>query len=506
MKKLHTTKLLALIFAAFLINSFIMDAQVPDTGIFALHDDIGETGIPGNALYSPEKQNYSITGSGENVWFGEDAFHFAWRGASGNFILRARIKFEGEGQHSHRKAGWMLRENKTAGSPHFSAVVHGDGLTSLQYREEQDGETREMQSEVKSPDIIQLERRGNTLLMSVARYGEPFSTIKIEAAGLKNAVMAGLFVCSHDSSTTETVTFSNVRFVKPAPADLVPYQEYLGSHLEVLEMSTGQRKIVYTSPISIQAPNWTPDNKYLIYNSEGRLFRIPPHGGIPQPVNTGFATSNNNDHVLTFDGKMIGISHHSLEDNGNSVIYRLPVEGGTPQRITARSPSYLHGWSPDNKYVIYTGERNGQYDIYKIPAEGGREIQLTNQKTLDDGSEYSPDGKYIYFNSARTGTMQLWRMHPDGSEQEQLTFDRYNDWFPHVSPDGKEIVFISYGPEVDAGDHPFYKHVYLRRMPVDGGDPEIVAYLYGGQGTINVPSWSPDGKYISFVSNSGVWW
>jgi Tol biopolymer transport system component len=102
--------------------------------------------------------------------------------------------------------------------------------------------------------------------------------------------------------------------------------------------------------------------------------------------------------------------------------------------------------------------------------------------------------------------MQLWRMRPDGSEQEQLTFDRYNDWFPHISPDGKEIVFISYGPEVDAGDHPFYKHVYLRRMPIDGGDPEIIAYLYGGQGTINVPSWSPCGRYISFVSNSGVWW
>ncbi|RCW31349.1 uncharacterized protein DUF5050 [Marinilabilia salmonicolor] len=484
----------------------MLAAQTPDTGIFNEHNDIGETGIQGNALYNPENQTYTISGSGENIWFDEDAFHFAWREISGDFILRARMKFEGEGNHSHRKMGWMLREDKTTGSPHYSAVVHGDGLTSLQYREKENGETLEMSSETEAPDIVQLERRGGTLIMSVAKYGEPFSSVSIKADSLSDKLMAGLFVCSHDSTTIEKAVFENVRLVKPAPGDLVPYQDYLGSHLEVMDLETGHRKIIFTSPISIQAPNWTPDNKQLIYNSEGLLFSIPPSGGISQQINTGFATNNNNDHVLTFDGKTIGISHHTEEDNGNSVVYSLPTEGGTPKRITDKSPSYLHGWSPDNQFVIYTAERKGQYDIYKISADGGEEIQLTNQKALDDGSEYSPDGEYIYFNSARTGTMQLWRMRPDGSEQTQLTFDEYNDWFPHISPDGKELVFISYGPEIDAGDHPFYKHVYLRKIPAEGGQPEIVAYLYGGQGTMNVPSWSPCGKYISFVSNSGVWW
>ncbi|MFO8000896.1 MAG: biopolymer transporter TolR [Marinilabilia sp.] len=490
-----------------LISSFMLYAQTPDTGIFTQHNDIGKVNIPGHAEYDPESQTYSITGSGENIWFDEDAFHFAWREVSGNFILRARMSFDSDEQHPHRKMGWMLRENHTPGSPHFSAVVHGDGLTAFQYRKKQDGPTIELRSPVEAPDVVQLERQKDTLVMSVARYGEPLDSIKLPVSGKDTTLMAGLFVCSHDSTNTETATFSNVRFVKPAPEELVPYEEYLGSHLEVMDVKTGQKKIVYTSPTSIQAPNWTPDDKHLIYNSEGFLFRIPTKGGIPQKIDTDFATNNNNDHVLTFDGSRMGISHHAEEDDGNSVIYHLPVEGGTPERITPESPSYLHGWSPDNQYVIYTGERNGQYDIYKKAVNSDeKEIQLTNEETLDDGSEYSPDGEYIYFNSARTGTMQLWRMRPDGSEQEQLTFDEYNDWFPHVSPDGKELVFISYGPEIPAGDHPFYKRVYLRRMPADGGEPEVVAYLYGGQGTINVPSWSPCGRYISFVSNSGVWW
>jgi len=129
---------------------------------------------------------------------------------------------------------------------------------------------------------------------------------------------------------------------------------------------------------------------------------------------------------------------------------------------------------------------------------------LTDTPGLDDGSEYTPDGQYIYFNSNRTGTMQLWRMKPDGSAQEQVTFDAFNDWFPHISPDDRLIVFLSYLPEIDSGDHPFYKQVYLRMMPIEGGEPSIIAYVYGGQGTINVPSWSPDSKQIAFISNTKV--
>jgi Tol biopolymer transport system component len=242
----------------------------------------------------------------------------------------------------------------------------------------------------------------------------------------------------------------------------------------------------------------------LIYNSNGRLYRFDLATKTPTVIDTGFATSNNNDHVLSFDGKMIAISHHSAEDGNNSIVYTLPIEGGTPKRITALGPSYLHGWSLDGKFLAYTGARNGAYNIYTIPVDGGEETQLTHTEGLDDGPEYSPDGNYIYFNSTRSGTMQIWRKGPDGSAQEQLTDDEYNNWFPHLSPDGQSVVFLSYYEQVAPQAHPPYKRVYLRSMPANGGAPKVVAYVYGGQGTMNVPSWSPDSKRIAFVSNTAM--
>ena len=270
-----------------------------------------------------------------------------------------------------------------------------------------------------------------------------------------------------------------------------------------MDVTSGLRKILYQVPYSIQAPNWTPDGKKIIYNSKGLLYNYHLETDKITVLDTKFANNNNNDHVLTFDGKYIGISHHCEKDNGQSVVYYLRTKGGKPKRVTPNSPSYFHGWSPDNKFLIYTGGRNNKYDIYKISKKGGKEMRLTDSPGLNDGSEYTPDGKYIYFNSSRTGKMQIWRMKPDGSEQEQVTFDDLNNWFPHISPDGKWIVFLTYNDDVKPDDHPFYKNVYLRLMSISGGNPKVIAYLYGGQGTINVPSWSPDSKSIAFVSNSG---
>lgn len=283
----------------------------------------------------------------------------------------------------------------------------------------------------------------------------------------------------------------------------MPYREYIGSHIETMDVATGKRQIIYSDTGSVQAPNWTPDNKYFIYNTnKGLIYKLDLKTRKPELMNTDFVKNNNNDHVLSFDGTMLGLSSSSGDRKYGSMIYTVPITGGKPKQITPIGPSYLHGWSPDKKFLVFTGQRNNEFDIYKVPSDGGEEIRLTTDPALDDGSEYSPDGQFIYFNSTRSGNMQLWRMKADGSEQTQITSDEYNNWFPHVSPDGKWIAFLSYGKEIDPKDHPFYKHVYLRKMPVSGGQPTVIAYLYGGQGSINTPSWSPDSKKIAFVSNS----
>ena len=168
--------------------------------------------------------------------------------------------------------------------------------------------------------------------------------------------------------------------------------------------------------------------------------------------------------------------------------------------MTEKAPSYLHGWSPDGKTLAFCGDRNGNFDVYTIPVAGGEEKRLTTAEGLDDGPEYSPDGNYIYFNSVRSGSMQVWRMKSDGSEQEQLTNDEYNNWFPHVSPDGNRIVFISFNKDVPAGQHPPDKEVVLRTMTLSNKRITVLTKLFGGQGTINVNSWSPDSRRLAFVS------
>jgi TolB protein len=479
-------------------------------GIFENSLDIGNVLHEGSVSYDSETGEYLLTGSGANMWGDHDEFRYLWKSLQGDFILRAELEFPEDGVDPHRKIGWTVRNTLSPNSAMVNAAVHGNGLTSLQYRERAGAETLEKvfsDFTADGPVVVQLERSGDRYIMSAARKGEPFTSVDISGLNLKNEIFAGIYVSSHHPDVVEKALFRNVRIVKPASDDLVQYQQYLGSRLEVLDIETGIRKVLLESSHSIQAPNWTTDGKKLIYNSNGYLYHYELDTGRVTLLNTGFATNNNNDHVLSFDGTMLAISHHVPEDNNQSTIFILPAEGSdNPKQVTRAGAghSYLHGISPDNRIVIFTGYRNGKYDIYGADVETMEEFPLTDTPYLDDGSEFSPDGRHIWFNSNRSGAMQIWRMNSDGSNPVQFTDDdNYNDWFPHISPDGTRIVFLSYGTDVDSGDHPFYKHVTLRMMPAEGGEPEIIAYVYGGQGTINVPSWSPDSKKIAFVSNTG---
>jgi len=474
-------------------------------GDFEAHGDIGTPKLAGSASYDSADQSYNIAGAGTNMWFGADQCHFAWKRMQGDFLLRTRVEFLGPGVVTHRKAGWLVRPNLEPDAPYADCAEHGSGLTSLQFRRTKGANTEELVLSITNADVLQFERRGGSFVFSAARQGEPFVSCELTNLDLGDEVLAGLFVCSHSADAVEQAVFREVSIVLPAKPDFKPYQEYLGSVLEILDVQSGRLEKIQASAEPFEAPNWTPDGKSLIYNVSGRaggwgrLLRFDLATKQASILDTGSGLHCNNDHVLSFDGTMLGIS---ASHGGPSQVFTLPAAGGTPKQITPLAPSYLHGWSPDGKWLVFTGARSNKFDIYRIPAGGGEEIRLTDAPGLNDGPEFSPDGKFIYFNSSRTGKMQLWRMKPDGSGQEPVTNDGFNNWFPHISPDGKWIAFVSFGADVKPDDHPYYKHVYLRLMPIEGGRPKVIAYVYGGQGTMNVPSWSPDSRRLAFVSNT----
>jgi TolB protein len=272
------------------------------------------------------------------------------------------------------------------------------------------------------------------------------------------------------------------------------------SILETVDVRTGKRTVLKEFETVIEAPNWTRDGKYLVYNSQGKMFTYELESGEIKEIDTGFAIDCNNDHMLSPDNTQLAVSHFTNED-ATSRIYTLPLAGGSPVLVTEKGPSYLHGWSPDGQRLAYCAERDGQYDIYTISVDGGEETQLTDEPGLDDGPEYSPDGKHIWFNSTRTGLMQLWRMETDGSNPTHILKEDANCWFPHVSPGGDWVAYIAYGKEdVEPGDHPPNKHVELRLISAEGGGSRTIVILFGGQGTMNVNSWSPDNRTIAFVS------
>ncbi|MEZ0483328.1 TolB family protein [Fibrella aquatica] len=275
------------------------------------------------------------------------------------------------------------------------------------------------------------------------------------------------------------------------------------SYIQTLDIKTGKIDTILAVKNHFEAPNWHPDN-YLVLNSRGKIYTLSLTSKKVTELNTGFATQCNNDHGISPDKKWLVVSHNDRSDPSTksykSALYLVPITGGQPRRVTPEVPSFWHGWTPDGKTLAYCAERNGNFDIYTIDIFGGTEKRLTSTEGLDDGPDYSPDGNYIYFNSYRTGHMQIWRMLADGSKPEQLTFDDNSNWFAHPSPDNNWIAYIAYTSD-EKQAHLFGKNVKLRLMNLKTkAIKDLTPVFHGGQGTINVPSWSPDSQKIAFVS------
>jgi len=499
MRAFHALSVTVLMACALSVNARSAQAQNVDApaGIFDGHSDVGKVLHAGSVNYDPQRRTYIITGSGENMWSVADAFQFVWKKVSGDVTLTADIGFLSKGGNEHKKAVLMLRQSLDADSVYADVALHASGLTSLQFRDEKGAVTREIQSHTSAPHRLRIAKRGDYVYMSLGLDQAP----NMDVAGgwlripLKGPFYVGLGVCSHDKDVVEKAVFSDVELTQPAPA--AAGDPVLYSTLETIAIDSADRRVAYLAQGRFEAPNWTRDGTAFLFNRNGHIERLPVDGGTPTVIDTGFATRCNNDHGISPDFTQLAISDNSQGDH-NSLVYLVPIAGGTPRRITQKSPSYWHGWSPDGKTLAVVGQRDGEFDIYTISVAGGEETRLTTAKGLDDGPEYSPDGKYVYFNSERTGHMQIWRMKPDGSEQEQVFSDDLNNWFPHISPDGQWMVFLTYGADVTG--HPENKDVMLRLMSLSEKKVTVLAKLFGGQGTINVPSWSPDSKRLAFVS------
>jgi TolB protein len=470
--------------------------SIPEAiGIFESHGDVGTVLHAGSAHFESTRGAYSVTGSGENMWFGIDDFQFVWKKMSGDVAISADISFVSDKGNNHRKAVLMVRRSLDANSPSVDIARHGDGLTSLQFRTEVGADTREVQANVTAPQRVRLEKRGDYFYAFVAgKDGQLHPAGASTKLALNGTFYVGIGVSAHDKDDLQTAVFSDVKVETLAPLDQT--KPVLFSTLETVPIASGDRRAAYVAQAHFEAPNWARDGSYFLFNQGGGIYRLAANGGEPTRIDTGNQTKCNNDHGISPDAKLIAVSDSS--QTGKSMVYTLPIAGGTPHQLTTNAPSYWHGWSPDGSTLAFTGQRGDNFDIYTIPVNGGEEKRLTTAPGLDDGPEYSPDGAWIYFNSERTGHMQIWRMHADGSGQEQVITDDTNDWFPHISPDGKWMVFLSYGKDVSG--HPPDKDVELNLMSMTDNSVHALAKLSGGQGTINVPSWSPDSAKVAFVS------
>ena len=401
----------------------------------------------------------------------------------------------------------MFRQDLTPDSPYADVAVHGDGLTSLQYRETVGGITKEIRSPVTGPTRVSIQRTGNQFTINVSKPDGSVSPSGPQTVVLTGPVYVGLGVCSHDANVLETAVFSNVRIEQRAQQAQQRYRSKITIH----DLAARSNTTVYQADQVIEAPNWSRDGKFLMVNTGGNLYRLPLHGaGEPKLEKIDLGEGGyraNNDHDYSRDGKLLAFSA-SVQGGRGSQVYLANADGTGAKLMTPTAPSYFHGWSPDSKWLAFVGQRNGKFELFRVAAAGGPEERLTFRGGYDDGPEYSPDGKWIYFNSNRDGGWDIFRMPADGggpadSKVEKVTNDEWEDWFPHISPNGKWMLVFAF-PKGTENHNGKMEGVVLRIMPAPGktlkpAKPDQVAKFFGGQGTINVNSWSPDSKKFAYV-------
>lgn len=198
---------LSVLFCIFFVASKAQNA----VGLFENHTDIGPVKIKGTAAYDNLSKVYTLSGSGENVWFKKDELHLAYKKIKGDFILTTQPTLVGKGTDPHRKSGWMARVSTDTSSAMVCLTVHGDGLTAFQFRKKNGMNIEEIKIPMIGAEVLQLERRGRSYFVSVAKLGNPFWSVEVPDFDFPEELFVGLFICSHNKNVLEQGTFSNTR-------------------------------------------------------------------------------------------------------------------------------------------------------------------------------------------------------------------------------------------------------------------------------------------------------
>ena len=477
-------------------------------GIFEGQTDVGTVTPPGTATFDAATGVYSIRTAGNDLWANKDEFHFVWKKVSGDVSLTADVKVPESTatSHVHRKAVLMFRQTLDTDALSAEAVLHASAETALQYRPSKGGTLQTILFNVGAPQRMRLEKRGDTITLFLSMHGEPLhqagASTKLHFDG---TFYAGLGMSAHKQDVLELATFAHVE-LQPLhpPAASAAMEIYSTLHTISIDPKAPIDYLIQTGKGQMEAPNWSRDDKTLIFDRAGKMWSIPTgegKGSLAEatPIDIGNATGCTGSHGLSPDGKWLAMSCTTPGQPGLRV-YIVPAAGGTPRLVTANPDSYFHSWSPDGKTIVFTrpSHGTGAINLYSIAVDGVQETALTTGTGVNDDPDYSSDGQWIYFNSDRAGGMQIWRMRPDGSKPEQVTFDERPNWTPHPSPDGKSILILSYDKDVTG--HPANKDVTLRILNVSGGEIRDLVRIVGGAGSDNVPNWAPDGARFAYVS------
>ena len=488
-------------------------------GQFESSADVGVTPQKGKVEFDAASGEYRVTGGGANIWAEADAFQFAWKKMSGDMAFSADIHFIGAGAVAHRKAALMIRQSLDADSAYADAALHGDGLTSLQFRPAAAAATletnRRLSRDLTGPVRIRIERRGNNFTMLAGKPGEQLTTTGPATVALQDP-STWVLPSARTMPTYSRPPCFPMSACRPCRLRAHP-SRVIAARSPSSICATNPLRLLYQAEQVFEAPNWSSDGKYLFANSGGRLYRIPvdgPAGAAPEAINIDPSLRLNNDHAPSPDGKQIAFSASSPASR-QSQVYLSNADGSNVHLMVSPTPSYFHGWSPDGKYLAYVLQHPGangapaNYDIFRVPAAGGNRSNSipTPATTMVRTIRPTASG----FTSTPTapadgkcGAFPPTAPDPAIQKAERVTNDEMEDWFPHPSPDRKWLLFLSFAKGTTTHNDKL-PGTQLRMMPMPGArlartpQIQVVTTFFGGQGTINVNSWSPDSKRFAYV-------